>query len=133
MQQMFSRNTKVALLSKDLHKKLNWISIKRLHLSSESTLYALSSPSALQMIFVSSKSTAKTPSSTVEAILRYMSNNLKDSLTPIILTPYFSSTKRYMASSKHHVYGTYFYRRLLEAWDFKLSKPIQASTSVEMS
>ena len=113
MQQMFSRNTKAALLSKDLHKKLNWTSIKRSHLSSESTPYALSSPSALQMIFVSSKSTAKTPSSTVEAISRYMFNNLKDSSTPITLTPSFCSTKRYMASNKHHVYGTYFYQRLL--------------------
>src|SRR5271169_3430614 len=107
MQQMFSRNTKVALLLKDLHKKLNWISMRRLPLSSELTLYAHFSPSALQTIFASSKSTAKTSSSTVNATSRSMSNNLKDSLTPIILTPYFSSLKRYMASSKHHVYGTY--------------------------
>jgi hypothetical protein len=87
--------------------------LKRSPLSSELTPYAHSSPSALQTIFASSKSTAKTRSSTVKAISRYTSNNLKDSLMPIILTPYFSSTKRYIASSKHHVYGTYFYQRLL--------------------
>src|ERR1700731_3517014 len=113
MQQMFSRNTKVALLSKDLRKNLNWISMKRSHLSSESTPYAHSSPSALQMTFASSKSTAKTPFCTAKATSRSTFNNLKDSLTPIILTPCFCSTKRYMASSKHHVYGTYFYPRLL--------------------
>src|SRR5271170_3806538 len=88
MQQMFSRNTKAALLLKDLHKKLNWISIRRSPLSSELTLYAHFSPSALQTIFASSKSTAKTPSSTVKATSRSTSNNLKDSLTPIILMPY---------------------------------------------
>src|SRR5271170_321858 len=113
MQQMFSKSTKSVLLSKDLHKKPNWISIKHSLPSSELILYAHSSPSARPTIFVLPKSIARTPSSTVEAISRYTSNNLKDSLTPIILTPRFCSTKHYMVSSKHHIYGTYFYQKLL--------------------
>ena len=111
MQQMSLQNTKAASLSKDLLKKLNWISIKRSLPLSE--LYAHSSPSAWPMISVSSKSIAKTPSSTVEAISRYTSNNLKDSSTPIILISCFCSTKRYTASNNHHVYDTYLYQRSL--------------------
>src|SRR5271155_3279604 len=113
MQQMFLRSTKPVLSSKDLRKKLNWISIKPSLPSSESTPYVNSSPSAPSTIFVSPKSIARTPSSTVEVISRYTCNNLKDSLTPIILTPRSCSTKHYMVSSKHHVYGTYFYQKLL--------------------
>src|SRR5277367_831217 len=78
MQQTFLRSTKLELSSKDLHKKLNWISIKRSPPLSELTLYVLSSPSALPMIFASLKSTARTPFSTVEATSSYTSKNLKD-------------------------------------------------------
>src|SRR5271170_3814543 len=100
MQQMFSKSTKPALSSKDLHKKLNWISIKHSLPSSELILYAHSSPSAWPTIFVSPKSLARTPSSTVEVISRYTCNNLKDSLTLITLMLCFCLTKHYMDSGK---------------------------------
>ena len=70
-------------------------------------------PSAQPTIFASPKSTARTPSSTVEATSSYMSNNPKDSSTSITLMLCSCSTKGYMVSNNHHVYGTYFYQRLL--------------------
>src|SRR5271170_1842887 len=113
MLQMFLRGTKPISSLKDLHNKLNWTLIKPSLPSSESTLYVHSSTSAPTTIFVSLKSIARMPSSTVEVISRYTCNNLKDSLTPIILTSRFCSTKHYMNSSKLHVYGTYFDQKLL--------------------
>ena len=113
MQQMSLKNTRVTLLSKDLYKRLNWISIKCSLLSLELTQFTLSSPYTLPMILVSPKSTARTPFSIVEAISRYISNNLKDSSTAITVMLCYYSTKLYMASNKHYVYGTYFYRRSL--------------------
>jgi hypothetical protein len=83
---------------------------KTIRIDSVRSLFAIYAANDLRIVQVDCKNAFLHCQSDFEI---FTSNNLKDSLTPIILTPYFSSSKRYMASSKHHVYGTYFYQRLL--------------------